>query len=87
MKTIAAERSLFHLISLLDRMIAEALLPPYHYSLGELGKWNRADPPNRDRFLQALRDQGYLASVTHWNPEAFKTNAPWVTVKTTGKKI
>ncbi|MEY2978807.1 MAG: hypothetical protein RLZZ435_2946 [Cyanobacteriota bacterium] len=87
MKTIAAERSLFHLIPLLDRMIAEALLPPYHYSLGELGKWNRADPPNRDRFLQALRDQGYLASVTHWNPEAFKTNAPWVTVKTTGKKI
>ena len=85
MKNLAQERSWLSLIPRLERMIAEANLPPYSYSLGELAKWNRGDPPNRDRFLQSLRDQGYQASVTHWNPQAFKTDAPWPTIQRLGQ--
>lgn len=84
-KTLAQERSWLSLIPRLERMVAEAHLPPYSYSLGELAKWNQSDPPNRDRFLESLRAAGYQASVTHWNPQAFKTNAPWQTIKTLGQ--
>lgn len=85
MKTLAEERSWLSLIPLLERMITEADFPPYAYGLGELAKWNRSDPPNRDRFFQTLQDQGYRACVTHWNPEAFKTDAPWSKVKALGR--
>lgn len=56
-------------------MAAEAELPPYHFPLGELGRWGRLDPPKRDRLIQALQHQGYAASPTHLSPQAFKTNA------------
>jgi len=67
------------LLKRLDLMIAEIPFPPYHFSLGQLGKWAKSDPPNRDRFFQSLRQQGFEATLLHWNPECFKTTAPWKT--------
>lgn len=67
------------LLKRLDLMIAEIPFPPYHFSLGQLGKWAKSDPPNRDRFFQSLRQQGFDATLLHWNPECFKTTAPWKT--------
>ncbi len=61
--------------SLLTVMEAEAELPPYHFPLGELGKWGKMDPPKRDRLIQALRQDGYVAGPTHLSAQAFKTNA------------
>jgi len=60
---------------LLAVMAAEAELPPYHFPLGELGKWGKMDPPKRDRIIQALQAQGYAASPTHLSAQAFKTTA------------
>jgi len=60
---------------LLAVMSAEAELPPYHFPLGELGKWGKMDPPKRDRLIQALQVQGYAASPTQFSAQAFKTNA------------
>ena len=56
-------------------MEAEAELPPYHFPLGELGKWGKMDPPKRDRLIEVLQSQGYAASPTHLSAQAFKTNA------------
>ena len=67
------------LLKRLDLMIAETPFPPYHFSLGQLGKWAKSDPPNRDRFFESLRQQGFEATLLHWNPECFKTTAPWKT--------
>lgn len=67
------------LLKRLNLMIAEIPFPPYHFSLGQLGKWAKSDPPNRDRFFQSLRQQGFDATLLHWNPECFKTTAPWKT--------
>ncbi len=64
-----------HLDSLLAVMVAEAELPPYHYPLGELGRWGKMDPPKRDRLIQALQAEGYAASPTQFSAQAFKTNA------------
>ena len=60
---------------LLGVMAAEAELPPYHFSLGEVGKWGKMDPPKRDRLIAALQSSGYTASPTQFSAQAFKTNA------------
>lgn len=60
---------------LLQIMQAEANLPPYFFTLGEIGRRGKMDPPPRDRLIQTLLDQGYQASPTHINAQAIKTNA------------
>lgn len=60
---------------LLQIMQAEALMPPYFYSVAELGRRGKMDIPKRDRMIGQLQEQGYQASLTHINPQAFKTNA------------
>jgi tRNA (guanine26-N2/guanine27-N2)-dimethyltransferase len=61
--------------SLLQVMQAEARLPPYFYTLAEIGRRGKMDIPNRDRLVQALQAGGYRASPTHINPQAIKTEA------------
>lgn len=61
----------------LDAMAAEADLPPYHFSLGEVGRWGHQDPPPRDPFFATIRAAGYPVAALHWNPQRFKTDAPW----------
>lgn len=63
----------------LEIMEQEAELPPYHFTLGEIGKRGAIDPPPRDRLLAQLHRAGYAASPLHWNPQAIKTTAPIAT--------
>ena len=60
---------------LLKIMQQEADLPPYFFSLKEIGKRGSLDLPPRNLLIEALKAQGYRASQTHFNPEAIKTNA------------
>jgi len=68
---------------LLQIMSAEADLPPYFFTLGDIGRRAKMDIPQRDgrrpvfdhRLIQALQDQGYQASPTHINSQALKTDA------------
>jgi tRNA (guanine26-N2/guanine27-N2)-dimethyltransferase len=62
-------------IRLLDLMQAEAEMPPYFYTLGEIGKRGKLDIPKSDYLLQTLRNLGYRASLTHIDREAIKTDA------------
>lgn len=62
-------------VDLLRLMQAEADLPPYFYTVGELGRRGQMDIPKRDRIIQALKRAGYRACKTHINPQAIKTTA------------
>lgn len=68
-------------------MEQEADLPPYHFTLGEIGKRGAMDPPPRDRLLAHLHQAGYAATPLHWNPQALKTTAPIATCITLGQSI
>jgi tRNA (guanine26-N2/guanine27-N2)-dimethyltransferase len=64
-----------HQLHRLKLMQAEADLPPYFYTMGEIGKRGQMDIPKRDRIIQALQQSGYQACATHINPQAIKTTA------------
>jgi tRNA (guanine26-N2/guanine27-N2)-dimethyltransferase len=76
MVPLAQAKNWDHITALIQTMQAENPLPPYYYPLGEIGRRGKMDLPKRDRLIQALLDNGYQASPTHLDPEAFKTNAP-----------
>ncbi|VEP16885.1 N2,N2-dimethylguanosine tRNA methyltransferase [Hyella patelloides LEGE 07179] len=75
MKAVAQQLQWQHIVKLLSTMIAEADLPPYFFTLREIGKRGKLDLPQRSLIIQALQNRGYQASATHINPEAIKTNA------------
>jgi tRNA (guanine26-N2/guanine27-N2)-dimethyltransferase len=62
-------------VKLLQVMEAEVDLPPYFYSLPEIGRRGKMDIPKRDRLIQALIERGYRASPTHIDAQAIKTDA------------
>lgn len=66
-------------VKLLKIMQAEATMPPYFFKLGEIGRYGKLDIPQRDRLIQALRDRGYRATLTHLDFEALKTDATMAT--------
>ena len=75
MKAIARQLQWDRVSKLLSIMISEADLPPYFFTLRELGKRGKLDLPPRSLIIQALQNRGYRASVTHINSEAIKTDA------------
>ena len=64
---------------LLDLMQAEADLPPYFYTLAEIGSRGKMNLPKRSRLIQALQERDYRATATHINAEAIKTDADLLT--------
>jgi len=66
-------------VELLKVMAEEAELPPYFYTLSNIGRYGRFDLPKRDKLITALRQRGYRACLTHINPEAIKTDASFAT--------
>lgn len=62
-------------IRLLELMQAEAEMPPYFYTLGEIGRRGKLDIPKSNYLMQTLRSWGYRASLTHLDREAIKTDA------------
>jgi tRNA (guanine26-N2/guanine27-N2)-dimethyltransferase len=72
---------------LLSIMAEEADLPPYFYTLGEIGRRGKIDIPKRSHLIQALQDAGYQATITHFNNQALKTNASLTEIIAIAKKI
>lgn len=59
----------------LQQMVAEADLPPYFYTLREMGRRGGLDLPPRSHLVAQLQSWGYRASVTSIHPQAIKTDA------------
>ncbi len=62
---------------LLHRLQEEAAMPPFFVTTDELAKHGRVSPPKLDRFVEALRDEGFRATRTHFDPRGVKTNAAY----------
>ncbi|NES23974.1 MAG: tRNA (guanine-N1)-methyltransferase, partial [Symploca sp. SIO3E6] len=75
MRALAEEWHWLERVKLLNIMAAEANLPPYFYTLGEIGHRGKMDIPKRSHLIQALQAMGYRASPTHINAQAIKTDA------------
>lgn len=60
---------------LISVMMAESSLPPYFFTLRDIGRRAKLDLPPCDRLIAALQAQGFAASRTHINPQAIKTTA------------
>jgi tRNA (guanine26-N2/guanine27-N2)-dimethyltransferase len=75
MQTRAQAQGWENAATLLQLFQAEADLPPAFYTLGDLGRRGQCDIPGRSRLIQALNDEGFAASPTHFNAQAFKTTA------------
>ena len=59
----------------LELLRDEAMLPPFHYPCGEIGRRGKLDIPKRDRLLEELQAQQHLAVRTHFSDNAIKTTA------------
>lgn len=75
MQNLARENHWFKRVQLLELMAQEAELPPYFYTLGEIGRRGQIDIPRRSHLIQALQALGHRATATHINPQAIKTEA------------
>ncbi|MEO0984459.1 MAG: tRNA (guanine-N1)-methyltransferase [Cyanobacteria bacterium J06639_14] len=62
-------------VKLLEIMQAEADMPPYYFTLPEIGRHGQMDIPKRDRLMAVLRDRGFRVSLTHLDAQAIKTDA------------
>ena len=60
---------------LIALMQAEADLPPYYFTLPEVGRHGQMDIPKREDLMRLLRDRGFRVSLTHFEPQAIKTDA------------
>jgi tRNA (guanine26-N2/guanine27-N2)-dimethyltransferase len=79
MRDLAELRGWVELLALLDLWRSEMGMPPYFYTLGEVGRRGQMDIPKRDRLARALIEQGYRFSRTAIDPEGFKTDATLAT--------
>lgn len=61
---------------LLDRLRAEAEMPPFFVTTDDLARSSRGSPPRLERFLDNLRSMGFRATRTHFHTRGVKTDAP-----------
>ncbi|MDX2097807.1 MAG: tRNA (guanine-N1)-methyltransferase [Leptolyngbyaceae cyanobacterium bins.59] len=79
MMSLAHQRHWSQRVKLLSILELEADLPPYFYTLRELGKRGQCDIPPRSHLIQTLQSWGYRATPTHIHPQAIKTDADLAT--------
>ncbi|MBE9047707.1 tRNA (guanine-N1)-methyltransferase [Pleurocapsales cyanobacterium LEGE 10410] len=72
---LADQRGWQKIVKLLTSMKHEIDLPPYFYTLQEIGRRGKLDLPKRSHLIAALQKQGYQAAATHIDPQGIKTNA------------
>lgn len=53
----------------------EAAMPPWHFDLDNVASALKGSPPPTQGAVDALKDAGFVASLTHFSPKAVKTNA------------
>ena len=75
MNEIAQEWGWQNRSKLLGTMRLEAAMPPYFYSLGNIGRLGQMDIPPRERLIKALQERGFEATPTHVDWQAIKTTA------------
>lgn len=55
----------------------EAPLPPLYYHSDRVAQEIGGSPPGMEQILASLKERGFQAGRTHFEPKGFKTDAPW----------
>ena len=87
MHQLASDHAWDNCMTLIDRMRAENSLPPYFYSLGEIGKRGKMDISPSAELIARLRQRGFQAAGTHITSQAIKTDAPFSTCLQIAREI
>jgi len=77
--TIASSR-LSDLQRLVGRIEEEAEAPAFYFRIDTIAHKLRTTPPKVMNVVAALRDEGYVATLTHFHPNGFRTDASESTV-------
>jgi tRNA (guanine26-N2/guanine27-N2)-dimethyltransferase len=59
----------------LYKCLDEAEMPGIYFTLDEIAKKVKSSPPKLEKIILNLKENGYTASVTSFNPTGFRTNA------------
>jgi len=65
-----------HLQKLMFNVEQECVAPPFYNRVDQIARSLVTNPPRIRSLLSALRDEGYLATVTHFHSNGFRTEAP-----------
>ena len=72
-KTLGTRREI---LRLLEKIKEEIKMPPFFYTLDYISSQLKISPPKLINIIEKLKSKGYRASLTHFGPTAFKTDAP-----------
>jgi len=72
----AAFKNNSKITKLLTKIKNEATALPTYYVIDKLSQKLNLSAPSNQAFISALRDAGFEAVQTHFNPRGIKTNAP-----------
>jgi len=72
--TLSSSR-LSDLQTLLDRITQELDAPPFYHRVDKTAQVLRTNPPRVREIVSILRSSGYAATLTHFHPNAFRTDA------------
>ena len=61
---------------IVEKILAEINSPPTYYTMNSLCDLVGKPTPPLKIFLDKIRKEGFKATLTHFNPQGFKTNAP-----------
>lgn len=73
--TIASSQ-LSDLQKLLSRIEEESEAPPFYYRVDTIAHRLRTNPPKVMNVVAALRGESHMATLTHFHPNGFRTDAP-----------
>ena len=59
----------------LRKCISESEIPGVYYTLDELASKMKSSPPKLERVIEKLKNKGFVASATSFNPTGFRTDA------------
>jgi len=65
----------------LDLWISEAEAPPLFYELNEIASLTKTSPMRMNTMIARLKDNGFIATKTHFSPNGFKTDATMEDIK------
>ena len=60
---------------ILCKSLKESEMPGMYFTIDEVASIMKASPPKLEKAITSLQENGFLASVTVFNPTGFKTNA------------
>lgn len=85
LKTLNPDDGTFGTHRKLTKMLAlwreEAEAPALFYEITELASKFKLSPPKMEKVLNSLKEEGYIATRTHFSPQGFRTDADIETLK------